>query len=158
MLIWRKNILVVLGQMANNWRVLIDLNVLLDVLMRREPYFGNAARIWALVESGQVEGCVAGHSFTTLYYLYRRQENRVQAYQAIQQILRVFSVADINRDVIEGVATLGWPDFEDAVQASAAWAFSCDYIITRNTQDYQEQPVEAIDPAGFLAVWSADLE
>ena len=77
MLIWRKNILVVLGQMANNWRVLIDLNVLLDVLMRREPYFGNAARIWALVESGQVEGCVAGHSFTTLYYLYRRQENRV---------------------------------------------------------------------------------
>jgi predicted nucleic acid-binding protein len=144
--------------MTDNWRVLIDLNVLLDVLMRREPYFDDAARLWALIETGQVEGFVAGHSFTTLYYLYRQQDDRAQAYWAIRQMLQVFDIADINRSVIEDAAALGWADFEDAVQASAAQAVDCDYVVTRNTQDYQEQPVAAIQPADFLAVWAANLD
>ncbi|MEJ2262105.1 MAG: PIN domain-containing protein [Anaerolineales bacterium] len=146
------------SRMANNWRVLIDLNVLLDVLMRREPYFGDAARLWALVETGQVDGFVAAHSFTTLFYLYRRQGDRAGAYWAIRQILQVFHIAGINRSVIEAAAALGWTDFEDAVQASAARGSECDYIVTRNTRDYQEQPVPAMQPPDFLTVWAANLK
>jgi predicted nucleic acid-binding protein len=142
----------------NNWRILIDLNVLLDVLMRREPFFSNAARIWALVENGQIDGYVAGHSFSTLFYLYRRQANSVRAYLAIEQLLQVFSVAEINRQVIEAAARLGWGDFEDAIQACAAGEAGCDYVVTRNPRDYQDQPVKAIQPPDFLAVWAASLD
>lgn len=95
---------------------------------------------------------------SALYYLYHRQGNRARAYWAIQQMLQVFDIAAINRDVIKEAARLGWGDFEDAVQASAAQAEGCDYILTRNTQDYQEQPVPAIQPADFLAIWAADLD
>lgn len=155
---WSVSTLTEMNQTANKWRVLLDLNTVLDVLMRREPYFDDAARVWALAESDQIDGHVAGHSFTTLYYLYRRQENPSRAYWAIRQMLQVFSVADITRHVLEEAMMPGWADFEDAVQTSAARNSGCNFIVTRNTQDYQDQPVTALEPADFLAIWSSHRE
>lgn len=137
------------------WRVLFDLNVVLDVLMRREPHFANAARMWALAETGQIEGFVAGHSFTTLFYLYRRQSDPERAYQTVRRLLRVFEVASVDRRVIEMACDLAWRDFEDAVQAMAASGASCHYLVTRNPGDYSDQQLTVIQPADFLAVWAA---
>jgi predicted nucleic acid-binding protein len=137
------------------WRVLLDLNVILDVLMRREPHFQESARLWALAETGQIDGLVAAHSFTTLFYLYRRQADHQVAYQAIRSMLRVFNVAGVDRDVIENACNLAWRDFEDAVQLNAASASSCDYLVTRNLGDYQGQNLTVVQPAEFLAVWAS---
>lgn len=140
---------------ATSWRVLFDLNVILDVLMRREPHFANAARLWALVESSQIEGYIAGYSFTTLFYLYWRQSDPEKAYQAIRKLLRVFDVASVDRRVIEIACDLAWRDFEDAVQAIAASGAGCDYLVTRNPEDYAGLQMAVIQPAEFLAVWAA---
>jgi predicted nucleic acid-binding protein len=135
------------------WRVLFDLNMILDVLLRRESFFTDAARIWALAETDQIEGFVAAHSFTTLFYLYRHQVDHQSAYQAIRNMLRVFDVAGVDRMVIEKACDLGWHDFEDAVQSMAARGATCDYLVTRNPEDYQERNLTIILPADFLAVW-----
>jgi predicted nucleic acid-binding protein len=140
-----------------NWRVLFDLNVVLDVLMHREPYFSDAARLWALAETGQIEGFVAAHSFTTLFYLYRRQSEPEQAYQALRRLLRVFKVASLDRKVIEMACDLAWRDFEDAVQATAANGAGCHYLVTRNLRDYGDQQLTVIQPADLLAVWAAKV-
>jgi predicted nucleic acid-binding protein len=137
-----------------SWRVLFDLNVILDVLIRREPYFVDAARLWSLAESSQIEGFVAAHSFTTLFYLYRRQSDPARAYQAIRKLLQVFDVAGIDRQIIETACDLAWRDFEDAVQATAASRSNCDYLVTRNPEDYAGMPVIVVQPAEFLAVWA----
>ncbi len=139
---------------TTSWRVLFDLNVILDVLMRRDPHFADAARLWALAESSQIEGYLAAHSFTTLFYLYRRQSDLAGAYQVIRKLLRVFEVAGIDRQIIEMACDLGWRDFEDAVQAMAARRAGCDYLVTRNPKDYASMAVIVIEPAEFLAVWA----
>jgi len=138
------------------WRVLFDLNVILDVLLRRESFFTDAARMWALAETGKIEGFVAAHSFTTLFYLYRHQGDSQSAYQAIRSMLRVFDVAGVDRMVIEKACDLGWHDFEDAVQSMAGRGSTCDYLVTRNPEDYQERNLTVILPADFLAVWASD--
>ena len=137
------------------WRVLFDLNVILDVLMHRYPYFADAARLWALAETGEIEGFVAGHSFTTLFYLYRQQSGAPKANQAIRQLLSVFAVACVDRGVIEAACELAWRDFEDAVQIMAAKEAGCHYLVTRNPKDFPGRQVTVILPADFLAVWSA---
>ena len=58
--------------MARDLRVLLDLNIVLDVLSRREPGYRDSAAVWALVETGRMEGVVAAHSLTTLFYLMSR--------------------------------------------------------------------------------------
>lgn len=140
-----------------NWRVLFDLNVILDVLMRREPFFADSARLWALAETGQIEGFVAGHSFTALFYLYQCQSDLERAYQALRRLLRVFQVASVDRQTIEMACDLAWLDFEDVVKATAANGAGCHYLVIRNPQDYGDQQLTVIQPADFLAVWAAKV-
>jgi len=48
--------------MASKLAVLIGLNVLMDVLQKREPFFDASAGLLAAVETGQIDGYVAAHS------------------------------------------------------------------------------------------------
>jgi hypothetical protein len=122
--------------------------------MHREPFWEAAARVWALVELRQVNGFIAAHSFTTLFYLYRRQSDHEAAYQAIRRLLQVFAVAAVDQAVIKTASNLGWKDFEDAVQYTSAQACGCKYLITRNPQDYPDVDVAVLKPSEFLALWA----
>jgi hypothetical protein len=48
--------------------------------------------------------------------------------------------------------SLGWKDFEDAVQMAAASAEGIDYLLTRNVKYFQSGPLPVIQPAAFLAL------
>ena len=58
--------------MASKPSILIDLNVLLDVLHKHEPFYKASAELLADVETGRVEGFIAAHSLTTLFYLIQK--------------------------------------------------------------------------------------
>ncbi len=56
-------------------RVLYDTNVVLDVLLQRQPHYQASVAALDVVEkqSAIVEGYIAGHAVTTLDYLLRKQ-------------------------------------------------------------------------------------
>ena len=139
----------------DKWQVLFDLNSLLDVLMKREPFLADASRLWALAETHQIDGFVAGHSFTTLFYLYRRQGSNEVAYRVLRKLLQIFHVANIDQGVVTAACDLAWRDFEDAVQAVAARQSGCQYLVTRNPADYMDRRLTVIQPADFLAIWAS---
>jgi len=132
--------------------VLLDANILLDVLAQRQPFYRLSAGVWASVESGKARGMVAAHCVTTLYYLIARHTTRSRAVQAITDLLRVFSVATINQEVIYQALVMNWRDLEDAVQACAAAQANAHYLITRNPADFSASPVPVIGPGEFLAL------
>ena len=49
-------------------RLFLDTNILLDVLLRREPFYRSAARVWTLAETGAHEGFVSAISFNNVFY------------------------------------------------------------------------------------------
>lgn len=132
--------------------VLLDTNIILDVIARREPFYAQSAVAWSAVESGIIHGMIAAHSVTTLYYLLSRQLTRQSAVQAISDLLRVFSIAPIDSKVIQDALALAWHDFEDAVQATAALQAGAHYLVTRNTQDYPLSPIRIISPKDLSAI------
>jgi len=133
-------------------KVLFDLNVILDVLQRREPFYPMSARVLASAESGQVEGLVAAHSLTTLFYLVARDQSPEQARVILGEILRFLSVAGVDGAVIEQALNLPYRDFEDAVQMMAAVQAGSAYLGTRNVPDYRAGPLPALQPAELLAL------
>jgi hypothetical protein len=142
---------------STKWRVLFDLNVILDVLMHGGgPNFADAARLWVLAETHQIDGLVATHSITTLFCLYRRQTGNQGSYQAIRSLLWVYDVAGLDRKAIEKACDLGWRDFEYAIQLMAVSGSACDYLVTRNPVDYPDQDLMVVQPAQFLAVWASN--
>jgi predicted nucleic acid-binding protein len=138
--------------MAGKLRVLIDLNVILDVLQRREPFYATSARVLARAETGVVEGLVAAHTMTTLFYLIAKDRSPEVARIALTELLRFLSIAAVDHTTIEQALNLPYGDFEDAVQMMAAVQAGAQYVITRNVQDYQAGPLPALQPAELLAM------
>lgn len=50
-------------------KLLIDANVLLDVLQKREPYYSDSAVIWKLCETEQAVGYVSALTFANMVYI-----------------------------------------------------------------------------------------
>jgi predicted nucleic acid-binding protein len=131
--------------------VLLDANVILDVLARREPHLADSAGVWALVESGAVRGLVAAHSATTIHYLISRHTSRKVAAAAIGDLLSVFGVAAIDQTILLQALALGWPDYEDAVQACAGAQAGAHYLVTRDPGNYRAAPLPVLTPHDFLS-------
>ena len=56
-------------------RFLVDANILLDVLMDRQPHVTDSASIWKLCETGQAEGYISSLTFANLIYIMRKEIN-----------------------------------------------------------------------------------
>ena len=133
-------------------QVLVDLNVVIDVLQNRQPFYEDSASVVDAVARGEVVGWLAAHSVTTLFYVITRTRNRETAVQAVTSLLESFTVAKVDDTIICEALSLGWNDFEDAVQMASADAERVDYLITRNIKDFQSGPVPVIQPAALLAL------
>ena len=111
-------------------KVLIDLNVLLDVIQRREPHYGPSARLLSLVADQQIEAVIPGHALTTIHYIVARFSDADTANAAIDWILTDFEVVGEGTDVMLRARSLAGDDFEDAVVAAelgdgALWRAFC---------------------------------
>ncbi len=137
--------------MASKISVLIDLNIILDVLQKREPFYENSMRVLAAVESEKVIGLVAAHSISTLFYLIQKSKSVADARAMLTSLLQFIRIAPINQSTIDQALNLDYNDFEDAIQMIAALQNKVDCLITRNVKDYQPPLVKVLQPVEFLA-------
>ena len=137
--------------MANRPAVLIDLNILLDVLQKREPFFETSAGLLAAIETGRVRGYVAAHSITTLFYLIQKGRSASDARAMITNLLQFIKVAAVDQSTIEQALNLDFRDFEDAVQMVSALQCKADCLVTRNARDYQPALLPVMQPVDFLS-------
>ncbi|MGE0360128.1 MAG: PIN domain-containing protein [Vicinamibacterales bacterium] len=135
-------------------RVLLDVNVVLDVLLDRAPFAEAASALWAAIERGRAEGLLSAHAVTTIHYLNARAVGPKLAHDTTDALLDVFDVAPVDGAVLRAAVGLGWKDFEDAVTAAAARRARCDALVTRNRRDFARSPIRVLSPAE-AAAWLA---
>ena len=138
--------------MASKIKVLFDLNIILDVLQEREPFYESSAQLLAHAETGEIQGFVAPHSLTTLFYLVQKDKSAAHAKITITNILQILKIAAIDQSTIEQALSLSYKDFEDAVQMMAAVQCKADYLVTRNVKDFQPAPLSVIQPSELFAL------
>ena len=137
-------------------RILFDVNVVLDVLLDRQPYAEPSAAVWAAVETGISKGMLAAHAVTTIHYLIRKEMGNTKAKRTISAILRVFEVAAVDGAVVEEALQLPFSDFEDAVTAAAARLAGCECIVTRDPKGFRESPVRSLTPEAVMPLLARD--
>ena len=134
-------------------KLLFDTNIILDVLLNRQPHSECSAEVWALVESAEASGFLSADALTTIYYFLRKEFGTVRSQAIIKKLLEVFTVATIDGDVVQEALRLRFTDFEDAVTAAAASSALCNFIVSRNTKDFRNSPVKALPPEQVLAMF-----
>jgi predicted nucleic acid-binding protein len=133
-------------------KLLLDINVLLDVLLDREPWSEAASQLLSAVESAEPQGFVAPHTLPTIYYVMTQSRDRSIAAAAVADLLRILDVAPLTKADYQEALALPITDFEDAIQAAAASNLGVDYLVTRNEKDFRGAAVPVSDPATVLAL------
>jgi len=131
-------------------KILFDTNVVLDVLLDRQPYVAASAAAWAAVETGATEGMLAAHAVTTIHHLLRKKLGNVKARGILSAVLSAFRVAAVDHDVVQAALQLPVADFEDAVAAAAARSAGCECIVTRDPKGFRGSPVRSLTPEAVV--------
>ena len=131
--------------------VLFDVNVILDTLQEREPFYDVSAQIMSLAEKGIIEGYISAHSVTTLMYLLSKDKSPELAKVVLTSLLQFLKVVKVDQSTIEQ-SNLSFKDFEDAVQVIAALQSNLDYLVTRNPRDFLLSPVPVLQPIELLKI------
>lgn len=133
--------------------ILIDTNVLLDVIARREPYVIFSEKIIDLCRQEIINGAIAGHSVLNAMYVLRKNftlEERKEIFLSLCEFLYVESV-DFGK-IIQALKDDNFSDFEDCLQMQCALSLRADYIVTRNVKDFAASEIPAVTPEEFLKI------
>ena len=133
--------------------VLCDINFILDIFLKREPFYYSAARLFKKIEDKKLKGYLCALTFPTLFYLLSKELNKEKAIKILEKIRIVFGIAAVDEKVIDLSLTADFKDFEDAVQYYSAIQVKADCIITRNKDDYVNDKVPVLTPEEFLALF-----
>ena len=133
-------------------KILIDTNIVLDVMLKREPFYRASAEILGLTKRDTIEEYVSASAITDIYYLaYRQLRNKVMVRKLMKELLTVVSIASVSEQEIENALDLEWNDFEDSVQYSVAFLQEMDGIVTRNPNDYKNAEIKVWKPEELLS-------
>lgn len=139
-------------------RILLDTNVVLDFLLKRENYAPAAKIITSPIRTGMVE-CLTIISISDINFLAKKDsEPRMNVFEVqdkIRELISIMDVLSVQRDDIVHALDLRWHDFEDALQYSVAVANRCNCVITNNVKDFEHPEIEVIAPQDFLAKYFA---
>jgi predicted nucleic acid-binding protein len=135
-------------------KIFIDTNVLLDVLLRRDPFYDGAARIWTLCEQGKRTGYISAISFNNAFYIIRKNAGIESAKKALRLLRNVFNLVPLDQQVLNQAIDAGFTDFEDAIQFHSALHVDAQFILTRNVSHFPADDIPALTPADFLAAHS----
>lgn len=131
-------------------KVLIDTNVILDVLCKREGFFEDADKIFNLCEVKKIEGYISALSISNLVYIMRKELDAEKIKEVLQQLSLIFKITDLKADDLKKAADMNFKDYEDALQSVCAVRLKANYIITRNIKDFTYSKVMAIKPSELL--------
>lgn len=131
-------------------RVLLDLNVLMDFLLKRQPWCVQADAIWNATHDGRLTSFVSAASLTTVFYLARKAGTQEFALNAVRLVVETPEIVPVDVDLVGLALTMPGKDFEDNVQIACAVRSDVEAIITRNPIDFSASPIPVMSPTELL--------
>lgn len=131
-------------------RVLLDTNILLDVLLARQPWMANAQVVWRAHDDGRITAYASASSITDIHYIVRRHAGPSVARASVRICLRTFEICTVDRAILQSADHLPGADFEDNVQIACAEAAELDAIVTRDPRGFAGSPIPILSPDDLL--------
>ena len=127
-------------------KVLIDTNIVLDVLCNRKEFINDSLVIFKLCEVAKIEGYLSSLSIPNIVYIMRKEMDNEKIKSVLNTLSSIFKIIDLRESDLFKAVEMCFEDYEDAIQAACAKRINADYIVTRNTKDYSQSPIVAIEP------------
>ena len=132
-------------------RIIIDTNIILDIVQKREPFFSDSYKALRKALEIDTECLLSASAATDIFYMLRKVfQSAVKARETLEQLSQLVTFADVQGMDIHTALMRSMPDFEDAIVDALAERNGASYILTRNIKDFTGSIVPAITPIDFL--------
>lgn len=117
-------------------KIMIDTNIILDVLYKREDFYEDSLNIFRLCETKTIIGYVSTLSIANIIYIMRKDLSKEKINELLTWMSIIFKIVDLKSDDLINAAAFNIKDFEDALQYAQAKRIKANFIVTRNIKDY----------------------
>ena len=138
-------------------RALIDTNVILDLLAKREPFHSDSEQIFSLADLGQVELVVSTLSIVNSHYILKEQLKKKNSRAIIGKFKVLVESFELSDKILElALNDSEFKDFEDGIQYYTGLESQCKIIVTRNLKDFKNSTLPVMSPKEFLVKVKAE--
>lgn len=132
--------------------ILFDTNIVLDVMLDRQPFSEPASLLLSLVERGEISGLICATTVTTIHYLATKILGKKDSQNKIKDLITLFEIAPVTRSVIEDALISKFSDFEDAVIYQAAVHAGAKAIVTRDPKGFKASKLPVYSPVELVGI------
>lgn len=131
-------------------KILIDTNIILDIVLERQPFVEQAEKVLQICQQTNIKMFLTATTITDLYYIVRKAKDKETAFNLIKDLLQFVEIASVDKEVILKALQSSLVDFEDAIQESSAKKEKINIIVTRNEGDFRNSGLIIHTPRSFL--------
>ena len=131
-------------------RVFLDTNVLIDFMAVRQPYFQAAAALFSLAEIKKLDLVYSSTTVANSFYILRKNYSSTLLAEAFEKQKGIAEICGVSSSDVYSALSAKWADGEDCIQYHSALSAGCDYILTRNTNDFKLSAIPVMTPEEFL--------
>lgn len=128
-------------------KVLLDTNIVIDVIAKREPYFKDSYNVFKLIAMKTICGFITSKQVTDIYYIIKKtlhDEKRTR--ESIIKIVSLLDMVDTLSIDVKSAFDTKLQDYEDGLLETIAYRKKLNAIVTRNIKDFKNSIVKIIKP------------
>lgn len=133
-------------------RLLIDTNIVIDVLAKRDKFYDEAADLFSRADNKELELTISALTFANTSYILSKLKSAKDAKEILRKFKVLVEILSLDDKIMElALSDDNFPDFEDGLQYYSAIENQIDIIITRNKKDFKNSKIPVLTAKEFLA-------
>ena len=131
-------------------KLLIDTNVIIDLLAKRERFYKDAQDLFTLADKKNILLFVSSLTLANTHYVLSKYQNANEARKTLIRFKVLVEVLPLGDKIIDLALVSNFNDFEDAIQYHSALENKLDMIITRNKKDFKNSEIPVFTVKEYL--------
>ena len=132
-------------------KLLVDTNVVLDLLAKREPFYDSAAKLFSLADKKKIALSISSLTFANTSYVLTKLKTVDKSREILRRFRVLVKVLSLDDKVIDlALNDLRFKDFEDGLQYYSALENGQEMIITRDLNDFKGSRIPVMTPEEYL--------
>jgi len=133
-------------------RILIDTNIVIDLLSRREKFYDEAADLFSRADKNELKLTISSLTFANINYILTKLKSAKEAREILRKFKVLVELLALDDKITElALSDDNFPDFENGLQYYSAIENEIDVIITRNKKDFKNSKISVLTAKEFLA-------
>lgn len=131
-------------------RILVDTNIVLDLLARRQEFIIEAQELFTLSDKKELKLYVSSLTFANTYYILSQKMKLGNARKILRKFKVLVEVLPMDDKIIDLSLESDFKDFEDAIQYHTAIENEVNIIITRNLKDFKTAKIPVLTAKDYI--------